>query len=132
MSFTVDIWCDPQAKDQPQSIESGADPEDSFGESDPCNIYVSMEHVGGCIYYDFTSILQVTGAFMIFFGLLLMICGMRAQKVFMQVIVRLAAFAITCTLFYKLHYFAYFDPSEPDERKQIPLALFALIMAFLM
>lgn len=78
MSFTVDIWCDQNAKDQPQNIQSSADPEDTLGESDSCNVYVSMVHAAGCVYYDFTPILQVTGAFMIFFGLLLMICGMRA------------------------------------------------------
>jgi len=116
MSFTVDIWCDPGATGAPEAIEAGADPEDSVLDADPCNVYVSLEHAGGCVYYDFTNILRVAGTIMIFFGLVLMICGMKVQKVFMQILVRLAAFAIICTLFYKLHYFAFFDPSEPEER----------------
>ena len=98
-------------------MESTSDPQDGLIGADPCNVYITMEHAAGCVYYDFTQILRVTGTIMIFFGLLLMICGMRAQKIFMQILVRLAAFAIVCTVFYKLHYFGYIDPSEPPERK---------------
>ena len=97
-------------------MEQTVDPNDGLMDSDPCNVYVSLEHASGCVYYDMRQILRVTGTAMIFFGVVILICGMRVQKMFLAVIVRLAAFVITCTLFYKIHYFAYFDPSEPPER----------------
>jgi hypothetical protein len=131
MSFTVDIWCDADATGSPMGIEAGADPEDSVLDADPCNIYVSLEHSAGCVYYDFTNILRVAGTCMIFFGLMLMCCGRVKIEWFMAVLLRLATFVIVMTLFYKLHYFAYFDPSEPEERQQITLAIFAVIVAFI-
>lgn len=97
-------------------MEQTVDPSEGLLDSDPCNVYVSLEHASGCVYYDLRQILRVTGTAMIFFGVVILICGMRVQKMFLAVIVRLAAFVITCTLFYKIHYFAYFDPSEPPER----------------
>ena len=116
MSFTVDIWCNPDSQGQPGSMEQTVDPSEGLLDSDPCNVYVSLEHASGCVYYDLRQILRVTGTAMIFFGVVILICGMRVQKMFLAVIVRFAAFVITCTLFYKIHYFAYFDPSEPPER----------------
>lgn len=83
MSFTVDIWCDPETTGEPKNMEATTDPEDSVLDADPCNVYVTLEHAAGCVYYDFTNILRVVGTMMIFFGLVLMICGMKVQKIFM-------------------------------------------------
>ena len=58
-------------------MESGPDPEDGVLDSDPCNVYVSFEHASGCVYYDFRQMLRIIGTAMIFFGLVLMICGMK-------------------------------------------------------
>ena len=52
------------------------------------------------------------------------------QQSFMIFIVRLGTFLIICSFAYERNYFAFFDPSEPMEKKD-PIKCFgALIFAF--
>ena len=48
--------------------------------TDPCNIYISMEHADGCIFWDMGPPLKVMGVLMIGCGAMLMVFGLTVQK----------------------------------------------------
>ena len=43
--------------------------------TDPCNIYISMEHSDGCIVFDLHPYLMVLGVFLIMGGICLQYMG---------------------------------------------------------
>ncbi len=54
----------------------------------------------------------------------------RSTK-FMYVIVRIGTFLIICSFAYERNYFAFFDPSEPPQKKDPVKAFGVLILAFI-
>ena len=57
--------------------------------------------------------------------------GPKWQKSFMIFIVRLGTFLIICSFAYERNYFAFFDPSEPPQKKDPVKAFGVIIFAFI-
>ena len=75
-----------------------------------------MEHSSGCIMWDMRPPLKVLGIMMILSGAILMIFGMRMQKMFMRLLVRIVSFVILLVVFWKLHCFDTIDPTALSKR----------------
>ena len=89
-----------------------------------------MEHVDGCVVFDLHPYLVVLGCFMILGGICLQYMGPEWQQSFMVFIVRLGTFLIIIAFMYEKNYFAFFDPSEPPEKKDPVKAFMGLVFAF--
>lgn len=101
--------------------------------TDPCNVYISMEHDAGCIFWDMRPVLKVMGILMIGTGAILMVFGIKVQKIFMKLLVRLAVFGFMMAFFYKLHFFDPLDPtalSKTGAMEGYSLAILCIIIAF--
>ena len=129
--MTIDVWCNPDVTMGPEKLSAPAQGPLDDDEADPCNIYITMEHSNGCVVFDLTPFLYVLGVFMIFGGICLQYMGPKAQVGFMYFIVRLGTFLIICSFAYQRNYFAFFDPSEPPQKKDPIKAFGALIFAFI-
>lgn len=129
--MTIDVWCNLEYKDSPEQIASKPQGPLDDDESDPCNIYISMEHADGCLVFDLQPYLAVLGGFMILSGVCLQYMGPKWQQSFMVFIVRLGTFLIICHFAYQRNYFAFADPSEPPEKKDPLKFFFALIFALI-
>ena len=129
LSFTLDIWCSEDTPRNPTSLKSFPAAVDE--EADPCIIYVSMEHAAGCPELNFQPILNVFGVVMIFCGVTLQYFGRRVQRMFMKMVVAIAAFVITLVICFKANWLAMFDPTEPEENKSAFLAFLSLLFAFI-
>ena len=67
MSITIDIWCNPDAKDVPEQIGFPLfDPIEK--DTDPCNIVLEMEHANACPAVDLQLYLYMLGIFFFFSG----------------------------------------------------------------
>ena len=102
--------------------------------TDPCNVYVSMEHADGCIFWDMRPPLKVLGLLMIGAGAIMMVFGMTMQKMFMRLLVRIAVFVIILIIFWKLHCFDTIDPTALTKRNAAEgytIATLCLILAFI-
>lgn len=75
LSFTLDIWCNSDKTRSPGTIASSSVIPDE--ETDPCTVYVSLEHAAGCPEYNFQPILNMLGCIMIFFGVTLQYFGRK-------------------------------------------------------
>lgn len=131
MTLTIDIWCNPSYGQMPQDAQilTVMDEEPT----DPCNVYVSMEHADGCIFWDMRPLMKILGCCMIGCGAILMIQGMTYQKLFMRLLVRLAVLMICFIVFYKLHFFDPIDPTVLSKRGAMAgytLIFFCIIIAF--
>ena len=132
LTFTVDVWCNPAYEQMPQDIEVLTEMDEY--PTDPCNIYISMEHADGCVFWDMRPPMKVLGALMVGCGVILMIQGMRMQKTFMRFLVRLVVFFGLLALFYQLHFFDRIDPTALSKRgatEGYALVFACLIMAFI-
>ena len=92
-----------------------------------------MEHADGCIFWDMRPPLKVLGTLMIGAGAMLMIFGMRMQKMFMRFLVRIVSFVIILVVFWKLHCFDYVDPTALSKRGATAgysIAIACIILAF--
>ena len=87
LSFTLDVWCNPDASRNPSGIKSQTTAYDE--DPDPCNVYVSLEHASGCPELDMQPALNMLGAIMIFCGVTLQYFGRTVQRLFMRVVVPL-------------------------------------------
>lgn len=113
LQFTLDVYCNEDASRNPQGIKSIAmAPDDD--DSDPCTVYVALEHAAGCPELDFQPMLNILGVVMIFFGVTLQYFGRRVQRHFMRFLVALATFILSLGVCFKLNWLALFDPTEPD------------------
>ena len=109
--MTFDIWCDLTVKNEPANLKiSRLDPN---GVEDPCEIYISMEHRAGCVVYDVHPILRIFGTAMIFVGLMLYFFSIQLNQLFLDAIIQTAVFVLLISIFRQMHYFAFFDPTEP-------------------
>ena len=129
LSFTIDIWCDPDVTRNPKNIKSYVT---TVGEDDdPCVVYVSLEHNSGCAVLDYQPILNVLGCVMIFCGVTLQYFGRKAQKYFLRTLVTIAAFVLTMAVFFKLNWLALMDPTEPGKNKSVFLFFLAILIALI-
>ena len=69
-------------------------------DADPCNVYITMEHSGGCPVFDLSMFFYILGVFMIVGGVCLQYMGPKWQVSFMYFIVRLGTFLIICSFAY--------------------------------
>ena len=90
-----------------------------------------MEHSAGCVVYDVHPILRIFGTAMMFIGILLFFFSIQLNELFMDAIIQTAVFVLLVSLFRQMHYFAFFDPTEPTNFGHIPLALIAIVIAIL-
>ena len=130
MMMTIDVWCNADAVGAPAKLSAPKQGPFDEDDADPCNVYITLEHASGCVVFDLTMFLYVLGAFMIFGGFILQYMGPKWQVSFMYFIVRLGTFLIICSFAYQRNYFAFFDPSEPPQKKDPIKAIGALIFAF--
>ncbi len=100
-------------------------------DSDPCNVYVQLEHAAGCPELDFQPALDILGAVMIFCGITLQYFGRSAQRMFMRLIVSIITFIVVMVVFFKLNWLALFDPTEPDQNKSVFLTFLAVLIAII-
>ena len=131
MTLTIDVWCNPDYAQLPQDIQILNEMDEE--PTDPCNIYISMQHDAGCIFWDMRPFLRVVGLLMIGGGAILMIFGMEYQKLFMRLLVRLAVFAVCIVFFYKLHFFDPIDPTVLSRMSAVEgylLTIIGIILAF--
>ncbi len=129
LSFTIDVYCNSDVMRNPSQIKSLANTPDD--DSDPCNVYVQLEHAAGCPELDFQPALDILGAIMIFAGVTLQYFGRSAQRMFMRLIVSIVTFIIVMVCFFKLNWLALFDPTEPDQNKSVFLTFLAVLVAII-
>ena len=99
---------------------------------DECNVYVSMEHADGCIFWDMRPPLKVLGVLMIASGAMLMVFGMTVSKMFMKFLVRIGIFIVMIAIFWKMQMFDTIDPTALSKRNAAEgyvLVGFAVIIA---
>lgn len=94
-------------------------------------MYVSLEHAAGCPVLDYGPALTILGTVMIFCGVTLQYFGRKVQRVFMRMIISIAAFVLTLAVAFKLNWLALLDPTEPDQNKSVFLTFFAILLAFI-
>jgi len=127
LSFTIDVWCDSDVTRNPKNIKSFPTPVGD--EEDPCVTYISLEHAAGCPVLDYTPILHVLGAVMIFCGVTLQYFGRKAQKYFLRFIVTISTFLLCMGVCFKLNWLALLDPTEPEKNKSAFMLLLALLLS---
>ena len=124
--MTVDVWCNPKQNVSPGRISFRTDGPNG---KDPCEVYMSLESSAGCVYYDTVPIMRVVGLLMIAGGAGLNIFAVYVNRAFMLLLVQASAFLFFVAVFSQMHYFAYFDPTSPNEIQGIALALVAVGIA---
>jgi hypothetical protein len=80
---------------------------------------------------DYSNALTILGTVMIFLGVTLQYFGRKVQRLFMRIIISIAAFVITLVVAFKLNWLALFDPTEPDQNKSVFLTFFSILLAFI-
>ena len=90
-----------------------------------------MEHSAGCVVYDVHPLMRIIGTVMIFVGILLFFFSIQLNQLFLDAIIQTAVFVLLVSVFRQMHYFAFFDPTEPYEFTHIPLALIAFVVSIL-
>jgi len=100
-------------------------------ETDPCTVYVSLEHESGCAVLDLVPFLRVLGAIMIFFGCVIQYFGLGAQKKFMQILVGICTFSLGLVVFYKLDWLAMLDPTDSPMNHNVALTIAAIAICIL-
>ena len=132
MSVTIDVWCNMDITGSPEKMTASDKGPLDDDDTDPCSVYIEMEHSNGCVVFDLHPFLVVLGCFMILFGICLQYMGPEWQQSFMVFIVRLGTFLIVVAFMYEKNYFAFFDPSEPPEKKDPIKAFMGIIFAFVL
>jgi hypothetical protein len=89
-----------------------------------------MEHLAGCPALDLTPFMHVLGAVMIFLGCVIQYFGLKVQKDFIKYLVNICTFMICVVVFYKLDWFAAFDPTDADKNTNYVLTGVAIVVCF--
>lgn len=79
LGMTIDVWCNPNEQGGPADLKGESKGPLDDDEADPCNIYISMEHMDGCVVFDLHPYLVVLGCFMILGGICLQYMGPEWQ-----------------------------------------------------